>query len=51
METHIESSMFGDSYTKCYVWRFIYRIQYMETHTEVPGFGVSCRMCNVWTLI
>jgi len=43
MVSHIESTMYGDSY-RCYnVRRFIWGVQCMETHLEDTMYGGSYR--------
>jgi len=39
METHIEGTMYGDSYTEYNIWSLIWRIQRMETHIEGAMYG------------
>jgi len=48
METHIEGTMYGDSYRSYNVWRIIERVQCMETHIEGTMYGDSYRGYNVW---
>ena len=57
METHIEGTMYGesymgtmygDSYRGYNVWRFILRVQCMETYIEGKMYGASYRRYNVW---
>jgi len=41
METHIEGTMYGDSYRGYNAWRVIERVQSMETQIEGTMYGVS----------
>jgi len=51
MWSHIECTMYGDSYRRYNVWRFIYSVQYMESHMEGKTYGVSSIGYKVWGLI
>jgi len=41
METHIEGTMYGDSYRGYNVWRLIKRVSRMENHIEGTMYGDS----------
>jgi len=51
METHIEDTMYGDTYRGYNEWRLIQKVQCMETHVEGAMYGNSYREYNVWRLI
>jgi len=51
METHIEGTMFGDSYRGYNVWRLREMVKYTETHIEGTVYGDSNIGYNVWILI
>jgi len=51
MDSHIEVTLFGDSYRGYNVWRILYRIQCMDTHVGVTQYGEIFRVYNVWRII
>jgi len=51
METHIEGTIYGDSYRGYNVWGFILRVQRMESIMQGTMYGESYSELNVWRLI
>ena len=51
MKTHIEVTIYGDSYIGCNVWRVIQRVECMDSLIEGTMYGDVCRGYNVWSLI
>jgi len=48
MYTHIEGTMYGDSYRGYNVWRLISSVKCTEFHIEGSMYGNSHRRYNVW---
>jgi len=44
METHIEGTMYGDSYRGYYVWILILMVSCMENNIEGTMYGDSYRL-------
>ena len=51
METHIEGTMYGDSYTGYNIWSLIWIVQGMETHIDFTMYGDTHREYSEWRLI